>query len=614
MSDMAQKTEYLSLEKLRKQFTDYSTIKTSEIEEARVAWRYYHAAQLTAKQLETYRKRRQPAITFPRIGRKIDGLVGTVRRLRTDPKAFARTEAQEAGADIATQVVRYILDSSGFEDIEAECVRDAAVHGIGVAEMTLQTGDRGDPDIGFVHVDPRTYFYDARSTQPDFGDRRFDGTYKWVGADELDEIVPGASRLVADTSDGSYSTAFDTDRDILWRDVHKRYRLVDHWYIRDGKWRFCLHVGMTKLAEGDSPFIDHLGRSISKYNPFAAYIDHDGDHYGFVRAMKGPQDAMNQHRSKALHIMNTRQVFARKGVFDNIDKARREVATPDGFVEYNGERGDFEVSSPSQEFLQQTQYYQDAKAEIENFGPNPALIGTGVSSRSGRAYAMMQQSALAELGPFLKNYRMWKLRLYRSGWTAAQQFWTGERWIRVTDDDELARYIQINGLGIDEYGLPTIINALGALDVDIVLDEGPDTETVMGDAYDTLSALAQNGEPVPPEVIIEASALPRKIKDKMLKSMEQPETPEAQQARQIQVAGAVAKIQKTQAEAARAAAQAEGERVSSVKTAADAQHTQAQTTQTQQDIRRRAIVDTVDELTAGRVLGAAVAQTIPRQY
>ena len=64
---------------------------------------------------------------------------------------------------------------------------------------------------------------------------------------------------------------------------------------------------------GESPFKNERGMSISKYNAFANMIDIDGDHYGFVRRLRGPQDAMNQHRSKAIHIMNTRQLKIQEG-------------------------------------------------------------------------------------------------------------------------------------------------------------------------------------------------------------------------------------------------------------------------------------------------------------
>jgi hypothetical protein len=55
--------------------------------------------------------------------------------------------------------------------------------------------------------------------------------------------------------------------------------------------------------------------------------------------MKGPQDAINQHRSKAVHIMNTRQLLMEEsasllgnGETGDPEKLRRELAKPDGVM------------------------------------------------------------------------------------------------------------------------------------------------------------------------------------------------------------------------------------------------------------------------------------------
>lgn len=526
---------------LKTQFNRYASTKFREIEEARQSWCYYYGLQYTDQQIRTLEKRGQPPIVFDRIGRKIDGLVGTIRRLRTDPKAYPRTQNDENGAEVATQVIRTILDTSAFEDIETECVRDSAVAGVCAAEMTFIKNHTGDPDIGWRYVDPRTFFYDPTSVRPDFQDARFMGTYKWATQEEVDELLPpGESFNVSGEPASEVYTTYDTDREILWTDSRNRVRLVDHWYIKDGIWHWCLHIGSQALTQGITPFYDDRGISLCKYSAFANFIDNRGDHIGYLRRLRGPQDAMNQHRSKALHIMNTRQIKVKRGAVEEnggIEKLRREAARPDGVIEYSGNKDDLEVIQPQQEFLQQTQYFQDAKQEIETFGPNPALLGDLGAAASGRAYAMAQQSGLAELGPFLKNYRSWKLDMYRKSWWAAQRYWTTERFLRVTDDQGIAQFLQINMLQVDPANMqPVLVNALGRVSVDIVIDEGKDTETVMGDVYDILIALAQSKVPVPPAAIIQVSNLPGSDKKKLIAMLSQ-QSPEDQMTKQLTLQG-----------------------------------------------------------------------------
>jgi hypothetical protein len=470
--------------------------------------------------------------------------------LRTDPKAYPNTPKGEQGAEVATQVIRTINDASFAEDLEVECCRDALIHGFGVDELILGTGDKGDPDLRFAYVDPKTFFYDPRSTRSNFQDVRFHGVYKWADIDELDALKPGASELVKDTldSDGSYWTAFDSDRENLWIDSRHRIRLIDHWYKRGGVWRWCLHTGNVEIMSGESPFRNERGMSISKYNAFANMIDIDGDHYGFIRRLRGPQDAMNQHRSKAIHIMNTRQIKIQEGSVDDIEVTRREAARPDGTLVYRGDKSNLEIIQPESEFLQQTKYYEDAKNEIDSFGPNQQLIQEFGQNVSGRAANMLQQAGLAELGPFLKNFRVWKLERYRMAWVAAQSHWTAERMLRVTDDEGAAQFMQINGMQLDEYGLPQLVNMLGNIDVEIKIDEGRDSETVMGDIFELLMGLSQNNVPVPPAVIIQASGLPISEKKKLIAMLSQPD-PVKQAAQQATIA-------KTQAEAAKLNAEA----------------------------------------------------------
>ena len=84
-----------------------------------------------------------------------------------------------------------------------------------------------------------------------------------------------------------------------------------------------------------SPFFNEKNKTISSFKMFSVAVDHDGDRYGFVRNLKGPQDSLNQSKSKALHVANSRKLIVDKGAVDDVEKARTEWARPDGFVEKN---------------------------------------------------------------------------------------------------------------------------------------------------------------------------------------------------------------------------------------------------------------------------------------
>lgn len=523
---------YWPLWKLKRAYTSYLQDKRAEIDEQKDSRRYYHGTQWTSAQIAEFRRRSQPVMTFNRIARKINGVVGVIERLRQDPKAYPRTPQHEQGAELATAVLRYVLDQQDWRAKSPIAAMDGAVDGLAGVELTLEKGDKGDPEVGLETVAPDSFFYDPRSFRADFSDATFMGYGKWVTEETLLSLVPRGTEIITGGSDDLSS---DSDRDNRWfspsDETSTRVRLVDIWYQHGGKWCWALFTGAQIIMEGESPFLDERGKPACKFIMYSAAIDHDGDRYGFVRQMRSAQDSLNAKQSKMQHILASRRLMMRKGAVQDVEKARREWARPDGVVEVETLGGplnqDIQADDQTADFAGWAKMLELALAEMENFGPNPALIGQGGENQSGRAIQLLQQAGISELGPYMLAYRGWKVRVYRAIWNAVQRHWEAERYVRVTDDEGLAQFIKLNGLSIDpQTGQPTIVNALGSLDVDIILDEGPDTVTQMQDSYDTLVAMGPN---VPPPVLIEMSPLPASTKKKLLGMLQQAMEQQAQQ-------------------------------------------------------------------------------------
>jgi hypothetical protein len=231
----------------------------------------------------------------------------------------------------------------------------------------------------------------------------------------------------------------------------------------------------------------------------------------------------------------------------DVETARKEWARTDGVIIVNP-GGEVKADDQSFDFAGWSKLLVDSKQEIEGFGPNPQLLGQGSEQQSGRAISLLQQAGIAELGPYIQGFRGWKVRVYRAVLNAIQRHWTAERYIRVTDDDGLAQFIQINGLQVDPMtGHPNIVNAIGSLDVDVIIDEGPDSINMMADTYDALIAMASSGAQVPPQVLIELSpGIDGRTKKKLLGYIEQAQKPGP--AQQIALEGEQAKVDKTKSE------------------------------------------------------------------
>jgi hypothetical protein len=564
--DDGKKTGYWSLHKLKRAYLDYLGSKREEIDEQQDANRFTHGSQWTDDQIKQLNARKQPVVWNNKTKRKINGIVGTLQRLRQDPKAYPRTPKHEQGAELATATIRYATERAMWDRIDPRCTEMCAINGIGGVEFSLEQGDKeGDVEIGLDVVYIDGFFYDPRSRQDDFSDARYLGVGKWLDMEAALELFPdkedeleasiGAGEELSSDSDSDHKEWFSsTDNENA-----KRIRLVECWYKHKGKWCFAVFTGNEILQDGDSPFVDEDNQSQHKYEMFSAYIDQDNDRYGFVRDLKPLNQEMNMRSSKALYTMLSRRIIAPVGAFDDIEVARREAARADGVVVYNpgAEKPEFDDTARQAETAAQLEFKRDVQADFESFGPNIAVTGEGLENSSGRAIHLLQQSGLADLGPFIQSYRGWKIRVYRKMWNAIQRHWTGERWIRVTDDEEIKQFVQINGVGIDPMtGQPTMVNSIGELDVDIILDEGPDAVNVQADAYEVMNALASKGGEVPTDILIELAPLPLSLKKRLLEKLNPEPTPEAQQRKQVEMQMGVETVKEKAASAELKKAQA----------------------------------------------------------
>jgi hypothetical protein len=561
-STPSEAASYWNLAKCKRAYLDYLSSKQDEIEEQKTARRYYHGSQWTDAQIKALNRRKQPVVTFNRIGRKVDGVVGLIERLRQDPKAFPRTPKHEEGAELATAALRYILDEQEWKAKSPEVARDAAIDGLAGVEIDITQGDEGDAEVAFELVEPDSFFYDPRSYRPDFSDARYMGLGKWMDVEGAIELFPDKKEEIETSGEDARDLTSDPDRENKWfTGVSDRrlIRVVDIWYKHNGGWCWAIFTGSTILMEGESYLTDEKKKTINKYVMFSANIDQDGDRYGFVRNIKSAQDEYNHRRSKGLHNLSSRRLILTQGAVADIETTRKEYAREDGVVLVNASNVNEGVKTDdkSHDFEGQLKMMENAISELENYGPNQALVGDA-DNQSGRAIQLLQQAGMAELGPYILGYRGWKIRLYRALWNAVQKYWTEERWIRVTDEDNVKHFIQINGKvdpqtgqpQIDpQTGQPVLVNNISSLDVDIIIDEGADAINMQADAYDTLTVMASKGANIPPAVLIELAPLPATTKKKLLDMMNQPD-PAKQQAQQIAMAGESAKVDETKSKTA----------------------------------------------------------------
>jgi len=497
----------------RRKFRAFEANKDRELKEAQEHRRYYHAKQWTEGEISTLKKRRQPVVTDNRVARKIDFLVGVEQRMRRDPKAFPRTPKHENDADSATASVRFVCDVNRWEKNASDCAHDGMVSNCGVAWIGIEAGE-----VKIKQVDVSRFFYDPRSIKADFSDARFMGVHLWLDIDEACDTWPEQEDKLRSmvNNDGGEATLIRADQDQAeqWADFERqRVRVIEFWEKTREGWTYCFFTGELDLDSGISPYLDEKGRPECPYHGWSSYVDEKGDRYGIIRNLKSMQDEINHRRSKFLHMINVRQVHVQKGTVDDIDHLRQQLSRPDGVIEHNGEWGKtIGMIDQSDQVKGQADLLLEAQSALENLGPNPGLIGKGggVADQSGRAILAQRDSGMTELSPVFERLRDWKMRCYRAMWNRIRQAWTGERWIRVTDDRRSLKFLGINTVQPDENGYLTPQNFVAEIDVDIIMDEGPDTVVMKEELLQTMSQLGEAAAGPMGKIMIELSNVPDK--------------------------------------------------------------------------------------------------------
>lgn len=554
--------------------------------EAERARDYYDGRQLTADELKALKKRRQPVVIENLIQPKVDYLCGLERQTRTDPKAYPRTAQHEDDATAATDALRYVADDQNLDVKRSAVFQNMLVEGYGGVEVIAERVKEGiDPKI--VHISWDRLFTDPHSCQMDYSDAQYLGFVTWMDATDAKERWKGKDSVLDATISKSTSAASETYDDkprwANWTDTSRqRVRIVTMYCKKGMDWYRSVFTLAGELEEqAPSPWLDDEGRPECGLILQSAYVDRDNDRYGPVRNWVSLQDEVNKRRSKFLHLSNSRQVRISNAAGKDAEAWRKELSRPDGVIV--AEAGEVEIIGTGDMAAGHFNLLAEAKQAIQLTGPNATMQGKSGQDQSGRAILALQQGGMTEMAPLLDNLRHFNIRVFRAVWNRIRQFWTAERWVRVTDDEKNVRFVGLNVTQghmammklqdalkageIDQQmasqyaqqiqmnpAMMQPANAVAEMDVDIQIDEVSETPSLQIEQFEQLAKLATMAPPqylaTMFELMIEASNLRNKDKlREITKKMTEPQQDPAQEMQQqVVMAAEQAKIEKTQSE------------------------------------------------------------------
>lgn len=579
---------------------------------------YYDNVQLTAEEKATLNKRNQPPVVLNLIAQNVDSILGLERQSRTDPKAYPRTPEHEEAANAVTDALRYVLDNNDFDIIASDVFENMIVEGTGAASVEVKKKPNGDIEIVIVRIPWDRFGVDPYSMRRDMKDARYTFVVAWKDLEDAQERWPEKAEELAAGMSMSVSHDSDTydDKPVHWWDrKRKRVMCVDMYFLKGSVWHHAIFAkGIWLQAAERSRYLDDEGLPENPQIAFSAKVKRDGQRYGPVEALLDAQDEVNKRRSKSLHLLTTRQTFAKDGMIQDIDAFKKEANKPDGHLQFplDGEFGKDFGTIPNETLVgPQFELYQDAKSFIGSIQANNPLVGDVQSDLSGKAIQSLQQAGMMELTPVFDAHAAWKKRIYRAVWNRIKQFWREEKWIRVTDDEDNLRFVGLNQpvtqgeqIVAEKMGIsptearkqfaqdfqvlyqqqPQMMqqvateNDVAEMDVDIIVEEVPDVVNLQSEQFDLLVKMYQaNPEGIPWEEVVSMSTL--RNKDKILGKELEPEQQaqleqqqqQQQEANELAKADAVAEIEGKQAKAAKDNADAQGKQIENALVALGAQ-------------------------------------------
>jgi hypothetical protein len=576
---------------------------------------YYDGIQWSEEDKEIVEGRGQTACVFNLVATTLRWVTGTEKRTRVDYRVMPRHADDRKGSESKTSLLKYLADVNKLAFERSRAFADSTTVGLGWLEDGIRSDSEEEPL--FARFESwRNMWYDPLSIAPDMSDARFLFREKWVDLDVAVLMFPDRARDLEIAASNVISVnqinremgnpyLYDdpaatgllhgSPTDLLGCGTRQRVLLCEAWYRVPVKAKVIRQAGetyngaiynqadpihawaaenglasthdaikmqmrlMVMCISGQGGMV--LQDAVSPYwhnkFPFTPVWGYrrgrDNAPYGVVRGIRDPQDDLNKRRSKALYLLNSKQVVADKGAVDDVDEAMDEIARPDGWIEKNPGK-ELSIQPQAQLAAGHVQMLdQDARFIQESAGVTDENLGRQTNAISGKAIESRQNQGYTTTSDLFDNLRLAIQITGERQLSLIEQFYDQPKQLRISGERKSdINFVALNG----EDGL----NPITKSQADFVVDEQDFRGTQRQAMFDSmLEMVAKIPDPVTGlkllAIAFEASDLP--MKDEFMKvlrdvtGMQDPNAEEdpaaaqakAEQAQQEQAAQAQAQEQ-----------------------------------------------------------------------
>lgn len=223
--------------------------------------------------------------------------------------------------------------------------------------------------------------------------------------------------------------------------------------------------------------------------------DRDGMPYGPIRQMRDPQEDLNKRKSKALFILSTNQLIGDEDAFEDWEEAADEAARPDGILKHR--RGaQFEINRNIDLAAQHVDLMMADMEFLESAsGVTEENLGEINNVQSGTAINLRQVQGSVVTALLFDNLREAVQLQGEINLSLIEQFYAEPKKIRIVNDRGRSEFMEVNEMGYDDAGMPSMVNPITESQADFVVDTQDFRESMRMAMFDQLMEMTTRLDP-----------------------------------------------------------------------------------------------------------------------
>lgn len=156
---------------------------------------FYDGLQWDPEDVEALRERGQWPLVYNLVAPTCNWIIGTQKRTPLDWKVLPRHEASAQLADVKSELMKYLSDTSNEAWAISQAFKDAVIVGLGWLETGVR-GDQGDEPIFAAYESWRNVLHDSSGKERDQSDWRYMFRWKWVDEDLALALFPDRKDII----------------------------------------------------------------------------------------------------------------------------------------------------------------------------------------------------------------------------------------------------------------------------------------------------------------------------------------------------------------------------------------------------------------------------------